>query len=178
MLSHYAFIAHISLRWLLLMWNSFKFTLKRKGEQNKPRMDKAREPHSFCFLSIVLPASVLGHGCIKLVGKVQAGGRDPAFSRSEDTRGKCLVPFNKTGTRSFYYWVITKLSLTAPASKVVSHGQFCFKLVSKLCYYKGDKFNENRINLARYTRATILPLIWCLFCLCWCFLQRISCSVA
>lgn len=29
-------------------------------------------------------------------------------------------------------------------SKVVSHGQFCFKLVSKLCYYKGDKFNEKQ----------------------------------
>lgn len=123
MLSHYAFIAHISLWWLLLMLNSFKFTLKRKEKQNKSRMDKAWKPHSFCFLSIVLLASVLGHGCIKLLGKVQAIGRNPAFSRSEGTREKCLVPFNKQGPGAFiielllnYPWQLQSLKLSPMGS--------------------------------------------------------------
>lgn len=70
------------------MFKLSQFYLKKK------KIDKAGKADSPYFLPTLLMASVPGHGCVTLLSKVQASGRNPVFSRSEGTRKRGSEPFN------------------------------------------------------------------------------------
>lgn len=89
-----------------------------------------------------------------------------AFSRSEGTRVMCSVPFNKTGTSSFYYWVIIELSLIAGEYNVVFHCfVFSFSTLSlnfattQVINLKRSK--QNRLNLLHSTNHFITLFYAC-----------------
>lgn len=70
------------------MFKLSQFYLKKK------KTDKAGKADSPYFLSTLLMVSVPGHGCVTLLSKVQAVGRNPGFSRSEGTRRRGSEAFN------------------------------------------------------------------------------------